>query len=280
MDTSGPAVEFNWGALPNVHLHIIVPLAAILPSNNPRFAPAGTGPSAFGMGDIETGIKYRFVQETKHRPQIGTFTMFELPTWKRGKGLGSRQNLVQGAPLGAEEFWPLDHLWRRRRDALQQRGRLSQLSVCRLAGAARLGQKVDARHRGVLSRSGRFSDAPDQIGRCCWTSAATTNFAIPVFNCCSATATPSRGSAKITPTWGCIGLGANRQIRKTPPRAALIGTMAGLTYRREPEPGAKHHRKRAILLAPAASATQRFAGHFPLAGRRGAAVCSRAQRPS
>ncbi len=73
MDTSGPAVEFNWGAIPNVHLHIIVPFAAILPSNNPRFAPAGAGPSAFGLGDIETGIKFRFVQETKRRPQIGTF---------------------------------------------------------------------------------------------------------------------------------------------------------------------------------------------------------------
>src|SRR5579862_1820574 len=66
MDTSGPAVEFNWGALPNVHLHIIVPLAAILPSNNPQLAPAGIGPSAFGLGDIETGIKYRFVQEARH----------------------------------------------------------------------------------------------------------------------------------------------------------------------------------------------------------------------
>src|ERR1700691_523686 len=40
MDTAGPAVEFNWGALPNVHLHIILPLAAILPSNNPSLAPA------------------------------------------------------------------------------------------------------------------------------------------------------------------------------------------------------------------------------------------------
>src|ERR1700733_3850573 len=75
MDTTGPALEFNWGALPNVHLHIIIPVAAILPSNNPRFAPSGTGPSAIGLGDIETGIKYRFVQESKHRPQIGTFVM-------------------------------------------------------------------------------------------------------------------------------------------------------------------------------------------------------------
>src|SRR5580658_10931205 len=43
-DTEGPAVEFNWGALPNVHLHIILPLAAIFPSNNAKFFPAGTGP--------------------------------------------------------------------------------------------------------------------------------------------------------------------------------------------------------------------------------------------
>jgi hypothetical protein len=88
MDTAGPAVEFNWGALPNVHLHIVLPLAAILPSNNPSLAPAGTGSRAIGLGDIETGIKFRFLQETKHRPQIATFVMFELPTGSAATGLG------------------------------------------------------------------------------------------------------------------------------------------------------------------------------------------------
>jgi hypothetical protein len=78
-DTSGPAVEFNWGALPNVHLHIIVPAAAIFPADDPR---------AFGLGDIELGIKYRFVQETKHRPMIGTFTMVEVPSGNADRGLG------------------------------------------------------------------------------------------------------------------------------------------------------------------------------------------------
>jgi hypothetical protein len=87
-DTAGPAVEFNWGALPNVHLHIIIPVAAILPSNNPGIAPAGIGPNEYGLGDIETGIKYRFVQETKHRPMVGTFTMFEVPTGDAERGLG------------------------------------------------------------------------------------------------------------------------------------------------------------------------------------------------
>lgn len=77
--TMGPAVEFNYGAAPNVHLHIIVPATGNLPSDGPR---------TYGLGDIETGIKYRFVQETKHRPMIGTFTMIELPTGSAARGLG------------------------------------------------------------------------------------------------------------------------------------------------------------------------------------------------
>ncbi|MGA3292701.1 MAG: transporter [Candidatus Acidiferrales bacterium] len=79
MDTVGPAVEFNWGVVPNVQLHIVVPAAAVFPSD---------GPSAFGMGDVETGVKYRFVQETKYVPMIGTFPMFELPTGNPKNGLG------------------------------------------------------------------------------------------------------------------------------------------------------------------------------------------------
>lgn len=87
-DTVGPAAEFNWGALPNVHLHVIVPLAAIIPTNGPNVLPADAAPRQIGLGDIETGIKFRFVQETATRPQIGTFVMFELPTGNTDKGLG------------------------------------------------------------------------------------------------------------------------------------------------------------------------------------------------
>ena len=82
-NTAGPAAEFNWGALPNVHVHVIVPLASFIPASN-----ADGASSALGVGDIETGIKFRFVQETSHRPQIGTFIMFELPTGNSDKGLG------------------------------------------------------------------------------------------------------------------------------------------------------------------------------------------------
>jgi len=81
-DSLGPAVELNWGAVPNVQLHLIVPAAAAFPSD---------GSAAFGMGDIETGIKYRFIQETSHRPMVGTFTMLEMPTGNSDRGLGVGQ---------------------------------------------------------------------------------------------------------------------------------------------------------------------------------------------
>jgi hypothetical protein len=59
-----------------------------VPSNNPAYLPGGTGPSEFGLTDVETGIKWAWIKETKHFPQIGTFTMFELPTGSYSKGLG------------------------------------------------------------------------------------------------------------------------------------------------------------------------------------------------
>jgi hypothetical protein len=88
VDPTGPAFEFNWGAVPTVQLHVILPFGAVRPSNNPIYAPGGTGASAFGLTDIELGLKWGFLKQTKHRPQIGTFTMLELPTGNANKGLG------------------------------------------------------------------------------------------------------------------------------------------------------------------------------------------------
>jgi hypothetical protein len=87
-DPTGPAFEFNWGAVPNVQIHVILPLGGVIPSNNPNYLPGGVGANAYGLTDVEVGVKYRFVQETKHRPQIGSFTMLELPTGSYSKGLG------------------------------------------------------------------------------------------------------------------------------------------------------------------------------------------------
>ena len=88
MDSVGPALEFNWGALPRVQLHAILPSGVVAPLNNPVYAPSGIGPTEFGLTDMELGAKIAFIKEGKHVPQIGTFTMFEIPTGNADKGLG------------------------------------------------------------------------------------------------------------------------------------------------------------------------------------------------
>lgn len=79
IDSSAPAFEFNWGAMPRVQLHAILPLGIAAPH---------TGLMAYGLTDMELGAKVAFIQESKHLPQIGTFVMFEIPTGNADKGLG------------------------------------------------------------------------------------------------------------------------------------------------------------------------------------------------
>ena len=87
IDSTGPALEFNWGAIPRVQLHIISPWGHH-PLEQSDLAPGGTGPRAFGYTDMEFGTKIAFIKESKYIPQIGTFTMFEIPTGSYDKGLG------------------------------------------------------------------------------------------------------------------------------------------------------------------------------------------------
>lgn len=88
MDSTGPAFEFNWGALPHLQVHAVLPFGSINPSNNLIYLPSGTGPSAFGLMDMELGAKIAFIKESKYIPQIGSFTMFEIATGNTDRGLG------------------------------------------------------------------------------------------------------------------------------------------------------------------------------------------------
>jgi hypothetical protein len=80
--TQSPALEFNWGVVRNVQLHLELPLASFRPPS---------GPTSWGAGDVEVGVKYRFIQEDSHRPQVGIFPMLELPTGNAHRGLGNGQ---------------------------------------------------------------------------------------------------------------------------------------------------------------------------------------------
>jgi hypothetical protein len=103
-DFSGPAFEFNWGALPRVQIHAVLPFGGVYPSNNPIYLPGGAGQSNFGITDMELGVKLAIIKESKHVPQIGPFTMFEIPTGNSDKGLGVGKVWYK-LPLWAQKNW-------------------------------------------------------------------------------------------------------------------------------------------------------------------------------
>ena len=93
-----PAYEVNYGVVPNVQLHLVLPLTA-------SFAPSGW-PTNYGMGDSELGAKIRFVKETKRVPEVGIFPFFELPSGNADKGLGVGKAWYK-LPLWMEKDWGL-----------------------------------------------------------------------------------------------------------------------------------------------------------------------------
>lgn len=86
---TAPHLEVNNGTLRNLQLHLIIPLA---------YARLQGGPVNYGLGDIELGVKYRFIEETDVIPQIGTFPLLEVPTGNSRRGLGNGL---------AQEFFPV-----------------------------------------------------------------------------------------------------------------------------------------------------------------------------
>lgn len=93
--TGNGQVEFNYGALPEVQLHVIVTGAF----NMPNGLPADSGP-----GDTELGVKYRFLDETPAAPQMGVFPLVELPTGNASQGLGAGQTQFF-LPLWIQKSW-------------------------------------------------------------------------------------------------------------------------------------------------------------------------------
>jgi hypothetical protein len=94
-DIAVPAFEYNYGPLPDMQLHIVVPFA--------RSEPNGEA-SHSGLGDIEVGVKYRFIEETETMPQVGIFPMAELNTGDSDKGLGNGKTWWR-LPVWIQKSW-------------------------------------------------------------------------------------------------------------------------------------------------------------------------------
>lgn len=100
---AAPAYEVNYGAAPNLQLHLVLPTTTVFQPMN--------GPTNFGIGDTELGVKYRFIGESKHTPQFGIFPFFELPSGNADKGLGVGKTWYR-MPVWLQKSWgPEEREW-------------------------------------------------------------------------------------------------------------------------------------------------------------------------
>jgi hypothetical protein len=77
-----PGFEVNYGALPNLQLHAIIPQGYTAPTD---------GRTGFALGDIELGVKYRFVtpSEDDWFPQVAVFPLVEVPAGNQKLGFST-----------------------------------------------------------------------------------------------------------------------------------------------------------------------------------------------
>jgi len=93
-DGTLPHIEVNYGAVPNVQVHLITPMGYV----------HSDGATNYGFSDLELGLKYRFVGETDNAPQVGTFPIIEIPTGSQEKDLGNGRMQVY-LPVWFQKSW-------------------------------------------------------------------------------------------------------------------------------------------------------------------------------
>lgn len=89
-----PHFEVNYGIIPDVQLHILMPV---------NYSYVSPQPPTFGYANTEVGFKYCFIKETSNRPQIGTFPIFEIPTVKNDEF--SDGNIKVFLPVWVQKSW-------------------------------------------------------------------------------------------------------------------------------------------------------------------------------
>lgn len=95
MAATAPHFEINYGAVPDLQIHLILPLEYVKPAGEP---------SHYGYSDTEVGFKYRFFENKEWDFQVGTFPLVEIPTGNSSKGLGNGQPQAF-LPLWFQKGW-------------------------------------------------------------------------------------------------------------------------------------------------------------------------------
>ncbi len=89
-----PHFEFNYGLIPNVQIHLLLPL---------NYSYAAHLPFHYGYGDTELGFKYRFVKESDKVPEIGIFPIFLVPTVKNNEFASEKTQVF--VPVWLQKSW-------------------------------------------------------------------------------------------------------------------------------------------------------------------------------
>jgi len=92
---AAPGVELNYSFFQNTFFHLVAPLGCTDPSE---------GPSAYGLGDVELGFKWRFIEQGPKLPDVGVFPFLEVPTGDESRGLGNGRPQVY-LPLWLGKDW-------------------------------------------------------------------------------------------------------------------------------------------------------------------------------
>ena len=88
-----PACEYNYGIAPETQFHVWGQFACVASSGNP---------TEYGLGDMQIGVKYRFLKETDDWPQLAVYPLLMVPTGNAGRGLGNGSVWTQ-LPLWAQK---------------------------------------------------------------------------------------------------------------------------------------------------------------------------------
>ena len=76
---TAPHIDANYGIAAETHLNMTVPFA---------YASLSSASHHFGLGDIDLGVKHRFLGETAYCPQAAIFPHITLPTGNSTDNLG------------------------------------------------------------------------------------------------------------------------------------------------------------------------------------------------
>lgn len=89
-----PHIEINYGAIPNVQIHVIAPMEYL----------KGMDGTQYGYSSTELGVKFRFVNDTDNTIQVGVFPLAELPAGDKSDGLNTGSTQVY-LPLWIQKNW-------------------------------------------------------------------------------------------------------------------------------------------------------------------------------